>query len=122
MFKRLALALSLIALTYVAPLSVYAIAPIERGGNAAITAGAQTIYLDGVGGTKGSYSHVIVWLDSGSSTANINFNVGQTAATTDPLLGSGSTISFGLSGFSAATNQINVYGNGTTGKVNWVAW
>jgi hypothetical protein len=66
-----------------------AIAPVESDGTTAILAGANTIYLDNNGGTKGSYSHITIWSSSGASTLYFTFNQGATASSSNALLGSG---------------------------------
>lgn len=93
----------------------FAAAPIESDGTAAIAAGAQTVTL------SGSYSHVIVWLSSGSSTVNLTFNQ-VTATTSNCLIGSGATIAYGMGQNTQAISQFGYYGNGTTGTINWMAW
>jgi hypothetical protein len=122
MFKRLWSKLVLAFVISIYTLPVFAIAPIESDGTTPILAGANTIFLDNGTGTKGSYAHITIWLSASSSTINFTFNRGVTATTSNALLGSGASYSNALAGFSAATNQINYYGNGTTGTISWVAY
>lgn len=117
MTKRFLRYLIALAVAFIYTPFAFAIAPIENDGNTPILAGANTITM----GT-GSFSHIIVWLSSGSSTVYITFNMNVTASASNALMSSGSTVSVGLPGFSAATNQINYFGNGTTGTISWVAW
>jgi hypothetical protein len=121
MIKRCSLLISTLLLAILAPLSAYAAPPIEVDGTASIASGANTIYLDGASGLKGSFSHIQVWLSSGSSPVNITFN-SVAATTSNALLGSGDSITYGLQGYASATNQINYYGGGTTGTINFLAY
>ena len=98
---------------------------IEYDGTASIASGATKVFLDGGTGTH-QFHHVIVWLSASSSTAYLTFNPGATASSSNALLASGAGLAFGLGGAGGgnapATNQINYYGNGTTGTISWVAW
>lgn len=93
-----------------------AFAASEADGNGSIASGAHTINLGA------SYSHVTVTLSSASSTVNITVNHGATASSSNYLLGSGLQIQFGQDGRMAPTDQINYFGNGTTGSISWAAW
>jgi hypothetical protein len=99
--------------------AVYAIAPIENDGTATIVAGANTLTM----GT-GQWSHVLVWLSSGSTPINITFNMNATASASNALLASGASISYGLGGNPGSyTNQINYFsGASPTGTISWMAW
>ena|ERR1700722_18565194 len=102
---------------------VFAIAPVESDGNASLVTGAHTIFLDNGTGTKGSYSHVTIWTAAGSDAINVNFNQGVTATASDCSIPAGGGLSFGLAGFSAATNQLNYFDAGSgVGSVNWIAY
>jgi hypothetical protein len=122
MVKRLLANLVLAFIASVWGLAALAIAPIESDGTTAILAGANTIFLDNGTGTKGHYSHITIWLSPSSSSMYFTFNQGVTASSSNALLASGAGYSNGLAGFSAATNQLNYFGNGTTGTISWVAY
>ncbi len=84
-------------------------------GNASIASGAQSIALGG------QFSHVVIWLSTGSSTVNVNF-LERTATTSDALIDSGAGFAYGVASPVSAISQVNYYGNGTTGKISWIAF
>ncbi len=92
------------------------LAATEVDGSQAIAAGAHTISLGQ------QCSHVIVKLSSGSSSVYVTLNHGATASSSNFLIDSGGSLSYGLAGWLSATDQINYFGNGTTGTISWVAW
>lgn len=97
-------------------LPAFAVAPVEKHGTSNIAAGAQTITL------PGSFSHIVVQLSSGSSAVELTFNSGVTAANTDFPIPSGAGFAYGINGGANATNQINYFGEGTTGTISYMVW
>lgn len=116
MSRKLFKYLIAIPLALLFAITAYAAAPVEQDSTSSIASGATTISLPGL------YSHIIVKLSAGSSSMYVTFNHGSTASSSDFLIDSGGTLSFGLQGFSGATDQINYFGNGTTGTISWMAW
>lgn len=83
-------------------------------GVANIAAGAQTISLGG------RFTHVIVWLSSGSSTVHVNF-LETTATTSHALLASGAGVAR-LDQPAPDISQVDYYGNGAVGTISYIAW
>jgi hypothetical protein len=103
--------------------AVFATANIERDGSVSIAAGANQVFLDGVGGTNGSYSHVIIWTLAGSDSINVTFNQGATASASNQTLPAGAGLAYGLVANSPSTNQINYYdASSGSGTLCWMAW
>lgn len=114
---------TLTLLAILSSLPVLAIANIERDGSVSIATGANQVFLDGVGGTKGTYSHVIVWTLAGSDSINVTFNQGATASSTNATIPAGAGLSYGLVANSPSTNQVNYFDSGSgSGTLCWMAW
>jgi hypothetical protein len=121
--KRIIAYITLVLASLLTLLPVSAIAPIERDGSVSIAAGANTVYLDGVGGTKGSYSHVIIWTLAGSDSINVTFNQGATASSSNTTIPAGAGLAYGLVANSPSTNQVNYYdASSGSGTLCWMAW
>ena len=89
----------------------------ESDGSQAIASGANTISLGGL------FSHVIIKLSSASSSVYCTINHGATASSSNFLIDSGGSVSYGLAATPISpTDQINYFGNGTTGTISWIAW
>lgn len=104
-----------IILSLVLALPLNAASTVEVDGTASISAGANTIAL---GFTA---SHIIIKLSSGSSSVYVTVNGGAVASSSNFLIDSGGTLAIGMAG-SCPSNQINYYGNGTTGTISWMTW
>ena len=115
MNRKSFLALLIAAFLFVSQ-PIAAKAPVEEDGTQAIAAGANTIQL------TGAHQHIIVWTSSSASNVGLSFNHGVVATTSSQILYGGAGLAYGLCPNSVATDQVNYYGYGTTGNINWIAF